>query len=69
MTVDWPKFAAATNYDFYHDNSPESGASTTGASGGGIREVVKSAFATVNGEQDLGGNMLRFNVGVRVGVG
>jgi len=65
VTVDWPKFAAATNYDFYHDNSPESGASTTGASGGGIREVVKSAFATVNGEQDLGGNMLRFNVGVR----
>ncbi len=65
VTVDWPKFAAATNYDFYHDNSPESGASTTGASGGGIREVVKSAFATVNGAQDLGGNMLRFNVGVR----
>ncbi|MEG3172941.1 TonB-dependent receptor [Sphingomonas sp. ZB1N12] len=65
VTVDWPKFAAATNYDFYHDTSPESGASTTGASGGGIREVVKSAFATVNGEQNLGGNMLRFNVGMR----
>jgi TonB-dependent receptor len=26
---------------------------------------VKSAFATVNGEQNLGGNMLRFNVGMR----
>jgi TonB-dependent receptor len=65
VTVDWPKFAAASNYDFYHDNSPVTGASTTGASGGTIREVVKSAFATVNGEQELGGNMLRFNVGVR----
>ena len=65
VTVDWPKFAAATNYDQYHDNAPESGASSTGASGGSIREVVKSAFATVNGAQELGGNMLRFNVGLR----
>ena len=65
VTVDWPKFAAATNYDFYHDNAPVTGAANTGASGGTIREVVKSAFATVNGEQELGGNMLRFNVGVR----
>ena len=65
VTVDWPKFAAASNYDFYHDNAPESGGANTGASGGGIREVVKSAFATVNGAQELGGNTLRFNVGVR----
>ena len=65
VTVDWPKFAAASNYDQYHDTAPETGAANTGASGGAIREVVKSAFATVNGEQELGGNMLRFNVGVR----
>ncbi len=65
VTVDWPKFAAASNYDFYHDNAPETGAANTGASGGAIREVVKSAFATLNGEQELGGNMLRFNAGVR----
>ncbi len=65
VTVDFPAFAAATNYAQYHDNAPESGGSTTGASGGLIREVVKSAFATVNGAQELGGNMLRFNVGVR----
>ncbi len=65
VTVDWPKFAAASNYDQYHDNAPETGAANTGASGGAIREIVKSAFATVNGEQDLGGNMLRFNVGIR----
>ena len=65
VTVDFPAFAAATNYDYFHDNTPETGASNTGASGGLIREIVKSAFATVNGEQELGGNMLRFNVGVR----
>jgi len=65
VTVDFPAFAAASNYDFYHDNAPESGGANTGASGGSIREVVKSAFATVNGAQELGGNMLRFNVGLR----
>lgn len=65
VTVDFPAFAAATNYAQYHDNAPESGGSTTGASGGLIREVVKSAFATVNGAQEVGDNMLRFNVGVR----
>ncbi|MEH3103744.1 MAG: TonB-dependent receptor [Sphingomonas phyllosphaerae] len=65
VTVDFPAFAAATNYDFYHDNAAESGSSTTGASGGYIREVNKGLFATVSGAQELGDNMLRFNVGVR----
>ncbi|MEI5688800.1 TonB-dependent receptor [Sphingomonas kyungheensis] len=65
VTVDFPAFAAATNYNFYHDNAPESGSSTTGASGGTIREVNKGLFATINGAQELGGNMLRFNVGLR----
>ncbi|SFO19680.1 TonB-dependent receptor [Sphingomonas sp. OK281] len=65
VTVDWPAFAAASNYKLFHDNAPESGGANTGASGGTIREVVKSAFATLNGEQELGGNMLRFNVGLR----
>jgi TonB-dependent receptor len=65
VTVDFPKFAQATNYQTYHDNAPLSGGANTGASGGYIREVVKSAFATLNGAQELGGNTLRFNVGVR----
>lgn len=65
VTVDFPAFAAATNYKSFIDNAPESGGSTTGASGGLIREKVKSAFVTVNGEQELGDNTLRFNVGVR----
>ncbi len=65
VTLDWPAFAAASNYKVFHDAAPDTGGSNTGASGGTIREVVKSAFATVNGEQELGGNMLRFNVGLR----
>ncbi|SDA24482.1 TonB-dependent receptor [Sphingomonas sp. NFR15] len=65
VTVDFPAFAKATNYKYFHDNAPDTGGSNTGASGGYIREVVKSAFATLTGAQELGGNTLRFNVGVR----
>ncbi len=65
VTVDFPAFAAATNYQAFHDAAPDTGGSNTGASGGLIREIVKSAFATLNGEQELGGNLLRFNAGVR----
>ncbi|MFN3774888.1 TonB-dependent receptor [Sphingomonas parapaucimobilis] len=65
VTVNWPAFAKASNYQFFHDNAPENGGANTGASAGFIREVVKSAFATVNGAQELGGNTLRFNVGLR----
>lgn len=66
VTVDFPAFAAATNYYGFLNSAPESGGATTGASGGTIREVVKSAFATLNGAQELGGNTLRFNVGLRM---
>ncbi len=65
VTVNFPAFARATNYQYFHDTETDSGGSTTGASGGLIREVVKSAFATVSGSQDVGGNALRFNVGLR----
>lgn len=65
VTVNFPAFAAATNYNSFFENAPESGGSTTGASGGLIREKVASGFVTINGEQLLGDNMLRFNVGVR----
>ncbi|WP_010183499.1 TonB-dependent receptor [Sphingomonas sp. PAMC 26605] len=65
VTVNFPKFADATNYQSFHDNAPLVGAANTGASGGFIREVVKSGFATINGAQELGGNTLRFNAGLR----
>ncbi len=55
VTVNWPAFQKATNYQFYHDNAPENGGANTGASAGFIREIVKSAFATLNGSQELGG--------------
>ena len=65
VTVNFPAFAAATNYAKFHDSEPQVGASTTGASGGYIREIVKSAFAVVSGVQNLGDNALRYSAGVR----
>ena len=65
VTIDFDKFAAASQYDQFHDAAPESGGANTGASGGLIREKVKSAFAVLSGRQPIGGNDLRFSLGVR----
>jgi len=65
VTVNFPAFANATNYQSFHDNAPANGASNTSAMSGQIREIVKSAFATLNGAQELGEGTLRFNVGLR----
>ncbi|WP_152528083.1 TonB-dependent receptor [Sphingobium lactosutens] len=65
VTVDWDKFKQASNYDFYHDNAPESGGSNTGASGGLIREKSWAAYLMATGKQQIGDNDLRFNIGAR----
>jgi TonB-dependent receptor len=65
ITLNWKKFAQATNYDAFHASEPTAGSSATGASGGYIREQSPAAFAEVNGVQSIAGSDLRFNVGVR----
>ena len=65
ITVDWNKFKQASQYDSFHDSAPEAGSSNTGASGGLVRERTLGAYAEVNGDTELGGNKLRYNVGVR----
>jgi TonB-dependent receptor len=65
VTLDWNKFAKATNYDAFHASAPAAGSSNTGASGGYIREQSPAAYAEVNGIQNIAGSDLRFDVGVR----
>ncbi|RJF90840.1 TonB-dependent receptor [Sphingomonas cavernae] len=65
VTVDWDRFKADTNYDAFHDGAPEVGAANTGASGGFVREKTTGAYMEVNGNTDLGGNALRWNIGLR----
>ncbi|EXS68836.1 TonB-dependent receptor [Sphingobium sp. Ant17] len=65
VTVDWDRFKQASNYDSFHENTPESGGSNTGASGGLIREKSFATYFMAAGKQQVGDNELRFNVGVR----
>jgi TonB-dependent receptor len=65
ITVDWDAFRAASNYNQFHDAAPLATASNTGANGGSVRERTYGAYAELNGDMLLGGNRLRYNVGVR----
>ena len=65
ITVDWDKFKAASNYDAFHNASPESGGANTGASGGYVRERTLGFYGEVNGDVNIGDNRLVFNAGVR----
>lgn len=65
ITVDWDRFRADSNYDFFNDNAPEAGSSNTGASGGLVREKTFGLYGELNGDTELGGNRLRYNVGLR----
>jgi TonB-dependent receptor len=66
VTVDWNKFKAATNYDALLAGATETGAGSSGANGGLIREKVTGTFAEANGIFDVGDNdTVRLNGGVR----
>ncbi|TFI58037.1 TonB-dependent receptor [Sphingomonas parva] len=65
VTLDWEKFKQATSYDAFHDAAPETGQANTGANGGYVREETTGLFIEANGDTELGGNRLRYNVGMR----
>ncbi len=65
VIADWDKFRVDSKYEQFHDAAPEAGSSNTGASGGFIGEETLGAYAQVNGNQQVGGRDLRFNVGMR----
>lgn len=65
VTVDWDRFRQASRYDQFHDSAPEGTASNTGANGGYVREKTTGLYAEINGDTLLGGNRLRYNVGLR----
>ncbi|MES1195451.1 MAG: TonB-dependent receptor [Steroidobacter sp.] len=65
VTVDWNKFKAATNYDAFHASEVNAASSNTNGNQGYVDEKVTSVFAQLNGDTTLGGNRLRYDVGVR----
>ncbi len=65
VTVDWDKFKSATGYETLLAGATETGAGSSGANGGLIREKVTGTFIEGNGIIDIGENTLRLNGGVR----
>jgi TonB-dependent receptor len=65
IVVDWDRFRKDSKYDFYNSTAPDSGASSTGASAGYIREKTTGFYLEMNGEYTLAGMPLRYNGGVR----
>lgn len=62
ITVDWPKFAKDTDYQYFRDNIYKG---FQNGSGGYIREVVDAAYAETTGRVQIFGGTLRYNAGVR----
>ncbi|WP_426338279.1 TonB-dependent receptor [Pseudoduganella sp. S-14] len=62
ITVDWPKFAKDTDYQYFRDSIYKG---FQNGSGGYIREVVSAAYAESTGRLELFGGALRYNAGVR----
>jgi TonB-dependent receptor len=62
ITVDWPKFAADTDYQYFRDNIYKG---FQNGSGGYIREVVDAAYVETTGRAQVFGGTLRYNAGVR----
>ncbi len=66
ITVNWPAFAAASNYALFHASEPVTTAANTSASAGAIDEKVQGAYIQVNGDNDIFfGRRLRWNAGIR----
>lgn len=62
ITVDWPKFAQATDYQYFRDNIYKG---FNNGSGGYIREKVTGLYTEVNGRTKLFGGTFRYNAGIR----
>ncbi len=65
ITADFDSFMAATNYDQYRDNAPESAGPNTGGSTGGFSEKTRAAYIEVNNATKVWNREMRVNAGVR----
>jgi len=65
VTVDWNKFANATNYRQFADSAPEVASSNTGANAGYVREKATGIYSELSGIFDLWNFSTRYNFGTR----
>ncbi|USX24213.1 TonB-dependent receptor [Oxalobacteraceae bacterium OTU3CINTB1] len=65
LALDWDRFRQDSKYDYFNSTAPDTGASSTGASAGYIREKSKAVYLEASGELAPAGFNTRWNVGVR----
>jgi TonB-dependent receptor len=64
-TINWNDLRRASNYDAVRASAPQAGATPSTANWGSIAEDIAALFAQVSGDMEVGGNSLRYNLGVR----
>jgi TonB-dependent receptor len=65
ITADWSAVVRDSDYNLYHDSSPDAGSSNTSATWGTIDEQVTGVYSELNGNADFGEQKLRYNLAVR----
>jgi TonB-dependent receptor len=65
ITVNWPAFAAASQYALFHGAEPVAASANTGAVGGKIEEKSTGIYGQLSGTADWTGNRLRYTLGLR----
>jgi TonB-dependent receptor len=65
ISADWDRFREASQYDRFHDASPEVGSSNTGAVGGFVREKSTGLYFELTGDVMMEDHRLRYTAGVR----
>jgi TonB-dependent receptor len=66
VTVNWPAFSGASNYNYFHDNEPATTAANTSANAGYVEEKAAGFYVELTGDTQVpGGNRLRYTGGVR----
>lgn len=65
ITVNWPAFAAASNYNQFNASAPFATSSNTGANSGQFEEKNFGAFLEADDKFEFGDDVLRLNGGVR----
>ena len=65
ITADWKRFKAASQYDRFHDASPDAGSSNTGAVAGSVREKSGGVYVELSGDVMMDDHRLRYTAGVR----
>ncbi len=65
VAVNWPAFAGATNYSYFHNNEPVATSSNTSANAGFVEEKTKGFYLQLTGDTMIYDHRLRYDVGTR----